>query len=110
MGAYKRIVYWINEVPHHLKTQPMCIEAAETNPRQLEYVSNHFRTREMCDKAVHMDLQLLNYVPNWFVTQGQLKLWHDDYDDDDRLIKWSDDYQKLKDQKANIKEELMRIA
>ena len=52
----------------------MCIEAAETNPWQLEYFPGH----------------LLNYVPVQFVTQEQVKLWHD-YDDDyndNELIKW----------------------
>ena len=44
--------------------------------------------------------------------QGQIKLWrdHDDYCNDDRLIKWCDGYQKRRSQKASIKEELMPIA
>ena len=68
------MTYWINEIPNHFKTREMCIEAAETNPWQLEYFPGH----------------LLNYVPVQFVTQEQVKLWHD-YDDDcnyNELIKW----------------------
>ena len=46
------------------------------------------------------------------MTQQQLKIWHDDvdYDDDDKLNKSYDGYQKRKAGKAKIKEELLPIA
>ena len=49
------------------------------------------------------------YVPDWFVTQQQVKLWHDDDDYDEIMIRWYDGYKKWKAQKAKIKEELMPI-
>ena len=54
----------------------------------------------------------MHYVPDWFVTQQQIKIWHDndDYSDDDRLIKWSEYYQKCKTHKMQIETESMRIA
>ena len=58
----------------------------------------------MCDKAAREDPYSLQYVPDWFVTQEQLKLWYDE------LIKWYDDYNECKDQKAKFKEELFLIA
>ena len=73
MVVYKLMAHWINGFPDHLKTQEMCIEAAETNPWLLEYIPDRFETQEMCNNAVGMDPWLLNYVPDWFVTQGQIK-------------------------------------
>ena len=66
----------------------------------------------MCEKAVKKYLCLLKYVPDWFVTDQQIKIWHDnDYHcNDDQLIEWHKGYQKLKTQKAKIKEELLPIA
>ena len=56
----------------------------------------------------------LQFVPDWFVTQGQVKIWHDDGDywDDgkDKFFKWYNGYKKWKAQKAKIKEELLTIA
>ena len=53
----------------------------------------------MCDAAVREDSLSLQYVPDWFVTQQQVKIWHDDKDDDDELIEWYNAYKKLKAQK-----------
>ena len=43
-----------------------------------------------------------------FVAQEQIKIWRDNYDDDD-LIEWYDVYEKRKAQKAKIKKELLPI-
>ena len=75
-------------------------------------VPDYFKTQEICDDVVWGDPCSLQYVPDWFVAQQQLKIW-DDYDDccnDDDIIEWYDGYQKSKDQKAKIKEELIPIA
>ena len=37
----------------------------------------------MCDKAVSKGTYALKFVPDWFMTQGLIKIWHDDDDDDD---------------------------
>ena len=44
-------------------------------------------------------------VPDSFVTQGQVKLWHDDdyYCNDNELSKLYEGYQKCRTQKAKIK-------
>ena len=112
MGVYKFMAYWINEVPDHLTTQEMCIEAVKGDPWQLEYVPDHFKTQEMCNKAVKVDSQLLNYVPDWFLTHQQVKIWHNDayYCNDDELIEWYNGYQKCKAQKAKLKDKVMPIA
>ena len=54
----------------------------------------------------------LRFVRDLSVTQQQVKIWHDDsyYCDDDKLIKWYEDWKKRKSQKAQIKEELLPIA
>ena len=69
----------------------------------------------MCEKAVEVGPWLLIYVPDWFITQQQLKIWHDGKqiwhdDDNNEFIKWYEDYEKRKAQKAKIKEELLPIA
>ena len=46
----------------------------------------------------------MKYVPDWFVREQQIGRW-----DDDELIKWYDDYNKRKDQKAQVKKELIYI-
>ena len=78
------------------------------------YVLDNFKTQEMCDKAVTEDAFFFICVPYWFVTRQQVRPWHDDDDDDDNwvdeLIKWYEGYNKLKAQKAKIKQELMSIA
>ena len=99
-------------VPDRLKTQEMCDAGVMENPCTLGFVPDHLKAQEMCNKAVREDLFSLVCVPDWFVTQQQVKLWHDNnnYCDDDRLIKWHNDYQKRKAHKTQIKKELMRIA
>ena len=132
MGVLGLMAYWINEVFDHLKTQETFIEAVEINPCFLVYVSDHLKTQEMCNKAVrrkpHFLLLvpgrlkigemcnkvvckhpwLLKYVPDWFVTQQQLKIWLDD--DEDKFFEWYKGYKKRKEQKAQIREELLAIA
>ena len=135
MGVYKLISYSIKEIPDHLWAQDMYIEAAEINPWQLGDVPDHSKTQKMCEKAVRIipymlddvpdrsktqnicdtavptDPWLLNYVRDCFVTQGQVKIWHDDdYYHDDELIEWYKGYKRRKFQKAKIIEELMPIA
>ena len=106
---YNLRAYSIKEIPYHLRTQEICIEADDINPWQLEHIPDQYKTQEMCDKAVRispymleyvpdclkmqemcdnamrMDPWILNYVPHWFITQQQVKIWHDDnyYPDDD---------------------------
>ena len=60
----------------------------------------------MCDAAVMKDPWLLVYVPNWFITQQQVNI----HDDDNKLIKYHNGYPERRDQKAQIKKELMPIA
>ena len=83
--------------------------------------SDNLKTQEMCDKAVEEEPGLLQYVPDWFLKQEKIKLWYDDYYDDDgdhwdddndedEFFKWYDGYKKRKDQKTKIKEELLPIA
>ena len=112
MGVLKLIEYWINEDPDLLKKKEMGIKAPEENPWLLEGVHDRFKKQEKCNKAVRMDPWFLQYVPDWFVTQQKLKIWHDDvdYDDDDKLNKSYDGYQKRKAGKSKIKEELLPIA
>ena len=98
MGVYKLMAYSIKEISNHLRMQEMCIEAAEINPWQQEYVPDQYKTQKMCNKAVRMDPWLLNYVPDWFVTQQQVNIWHDDdyYHDDDEPVEWSVGYKRRK--------------
>ena len=56
----------------------------------------------------------MQYVPDWFMTQQQLRQFYDDDEYDDEFfkwykVKWHEDYQKRKTQKAKIKDELMLI-
>ena len=62
-------------------------------------------------KAVAKYLWLLKYVADSFVTHQQIKIWHDNdgYCNDAELIEWYKGHQKLKTQKAKIKEDLMPI-
>ena len=64
----------------------------------------------MCDAVAREDAFSLQQVPDWLVRRQQIEPWDDDEDDDDRLIKCHECYQKHKAQKAQIEEELMRIA
>ena len=78
-----------HRIPDRFKKQEMCIKVVEVDPLSLGNVFDHLKTREMCDAAVKEDSSSLIYVPDWFVTQQQVKLWHDDddfYDDIMRLL------------------------
>ena len=90
----------------------MCNEAVEEDPYMLKFVPDPPMTQKMCGKAAWGDPFSLQYVPDWFVTQGQLKIWHDndDYCNDDELIEWYDGYKKRKAQKFSIKKKLMPTA
>ena len=92
-------------VPDRFKTQELCIKAFEVDPWQLHDVPDHFKTQEMCDNAVKDDPSSLEFVPDWFVTQEQIDARYDDayYCNDDRLIRWYDNYKKQKAQKAKNK-------
>ena len=103
------MAYWINEVPYHLKTQEICNEVVSIYPFLLKHVPDHLKIKKLCNEAIQKRPCLLEYVPDWFVTQGQIKLWHDDngyY----KFIEWYDSYIKRRAQKASIKEELLPIA
>ena len=88
----------------------MCNEALRREPQLLNIIPDRFKSQEMCNKTVHMDPWSLNYVPDQFVTQQQVKLWDDDYCNDDVYIKWYNGYQKRKAPKEKIEEVLMHIA
>ena len=99
-------------IPNHFKIQGMCIKAVEVDLWQIYDVPDYLKTQEICDDVVWGDPCSLQYVPDWFVAQQQLKIW-EDYDDcwnGDDIIEWYDGYQKSKDHKAKIKEELIPIA
>ena len=51
----KDIPRWIKEIPGHLKTQNMCLEAVRIEPFSLAYVPDDFKTEEMCNDAVEKD-------------------------------------------------------
>ena len=91
-------------IPNRFKTQEMCIKAIEADPSFLQIVPDHFKMQRMCE-AVQKRLCLLKYLPEWFVTQQEIKIWHDDdeFCNDDKLIKWYNDYKKRKAQEASIK-------
>ena len=78
----------------------------------LKYVPDRFKTQKMCDEAVSYDPSSLQYVPHYFVMQQQVKTWYNynGYCNANELIKWYNDYQKWKAQRAKIKKELMPIA
>ena len=100
------------DVPDYLKTQEMYKRVVEKNPKVLKYVSDQFKTQKMCGESVRYDSSSLQYVPDYFVTQQQVKIWYN-YNGCckvNELIKWYNGYQKLKTQKAQIKEELIAIA
>ena len=107
--AVRNNPYALRNVPDHFKTREMCEKALEKDPFILWTVPDRYNIQEMCDKTVKKVSWSLEYVPDWFVKQEQIKLWRDDDDhcNDDRLIKWYEDYKKRKAQKAKIKKELI---
>ena len=52
MGIFGLMVYWINEVHDHLKTQETCIKVVEKHPFLLVGIPDHLKMQDMCDKAV----------------------------------------------------------
>ena len=66
----------------------------------------------MCDEAIAEYPYSLQYVCDWFVTQERVKIWHDDdyYSNVNEIVEWYDHYEKRKNQKSEIKEELIPIA
>ena len=73
-------------------------KAIEIDPFIFCFVPDNRKTQEMCIRAVEQSVGLLGYVPDWFVTQGKLKIWHDDNDycNNNKLLEWYDGYQKRK--------------
>lgn len=63
----------------------------------------------MCNKVVSEDSYSLEDVLDQFVTQGQVKIWHEDFDSDDEIVEQYNYFKYCKVQKAEIKEELMHI-
>ena len=57
----------------------------------------------MWNEAVRRRSRLVEYVSDWFVREQQIRPWYYNCGDDDELIKWYDDYDKRKAQKAKIK-------
>ena len=86
----------------------MCEKSVVKSPSLLQYMPDHLKAQEMCDDPVCRRPWLLKYVPDWFITKQQIKVCFDHCGDD--VIKWDNGYQKLKAQKAKIKEEIMPIA
>ena len=95
--AVRNNPWTLEHVPDHFKTQEMCIKAVEVFSGLLWSVPGHFKMQDICDKVVGKVPWSLECITNWFVRQGQIKLWrdHDDYCNDDRLIKWYEDYKKV---------------
>ena len=85
----------------------MCNKEVDIKPCSSALVSDHLKTEEMCNRAVRREPYTLRYVRDWLITQQQLKIWPDD---EDNLFKWYDGYKKRKEQKVQIKEELLPIA
>ena len=110
--AVRNNPYALRHVPDNFKTQEICDKAIKIDPFILWSIPDWYKTQEMCDKTVEKVSWSLEYVSDCFVTQGQIKIWRDDDDDhcnDDRLIKWYEDYKKRKAQKTKIKEERLPI-
>ena len=43
----------MKEIPGHLKTKEMCLEAVCMDPYSLTFVPDHFKTEKICLVAVH---------------------------------------------------------
>ena len=56
-------------VPHHLKTQRMCNEAATNNPYTLRYVPDCFKNQEMYDTTMHINPAAFFLIPERFEPQ-----------------------------------------
>ena len=109
IGIYLLPMSGLFFITDHFKTQKMYNKEMDIEPRFLPLVAARLKTQEMCEKAVEKYPWLLKHFLDWFVTRQEAKLW-DDHCIDDGYIKWYNDYQKRKAQKAKIKEELLPIA
>ena len=98
--------YSLTFVPDCFKIQGIRDKAIEIDPITLWH---NLKTQGMCIRAAEAGLGLLQYVSDWFVTHQQIKVLPDDdeYCDDDELIEWYNGYRKRKAQKGKIKEELL---
>ena len=47
------VLHWMKEIPGHLKTKEMCLEAVCMDPYSLTFVPDHFKTEKICLVAVH---------------------------------------------------------
>ena len=106
--AVHREPYTLKHVHDHLKTQEMCEDVIHFKPEEIFLIPDCFKTQEMCIRAVKAGPWQLYNVPDWFVVLQEMLC--EDFDDNDYLIKWRNEYQKRKAQKASIKEELLPIA
>ena len=103
IGIYLLPMSGLFFITYHFKTQKMYNKEMDIEPRFLPLVAAHLKTQEMCEKAVEKYPWLLKHFLDWFVTRQEEKLW-DDHCIDDGYIKWYNDYQKRKAQKAKIKD------
>ena len=98
-------------VPDQFKTQEMCNDAVDAEPRVLEFVSNQFKTQEMCNDAAGAGPWVLWFVPDHFKTAQMCEEAVKKYP---WLLAdvgtWYEGYIKRKAMKKNIKEELMPVA
>ena len=99
--AIKIFPWMLEYIPDDYKTQEMCNFAVKQDPQLLQYVPDHLRTREMCEEVVNEYPDALKYVPDWFITQKMCEK----YQNDEVIL----NYQKRKEEKKHIKEELLPI-
>ena len=57
-----------------VKTEKMCIKAAEDYPDTLEVLPDHVKTQEIRYKVVKGDSSSLQVVPDWFITKDWIDL------------------------------------
>ena len=101
-GMVKGEASFLACVPELYKTQEMFKQAVKIYPYALDYVPEHFKTQEMCDKGVQKEPWSLIYAPDWFVTHQKILQVMKSIigmrcvflKNNDRLIKWHNDYQK----------------
>ena len=62
MALYESIPREIKEIPEHLKTQEMCIEAVRIKPYSLAHVPAHFKTQETYDEVVFHNPYTLRFA------------------------------------------------
>ena len=69
MSVFASVPIWIIEIPEHLETLEMCIEAVYMESYSLEFVPGHIKTQEMCNEAVRNNSYTLVYVSNHLKNQ-----------------------------------------